>query len=255
MDKPQPFPPVGPGCVESVLVVNRYERTTGHIGQASSQPGHLLQLATSGRSYEIHAGSLIWYHENEWVRTRVLQGPWIFYSVNFIAPTLTPPPFEQRVRQVGAATRRAVLHLYDVWRDLGTPPQTRQLRVQAGIFNLLASLPEASGQSYTMNEAARLWWSVEAEVRADLSRPFDLARLSSLCGKSPATLARSCRAAVGLPPLKRIKQVRMSLARGLVQRSGLRIGEIAQRIGYDRVHEFSRDYRKAFGQSPRADRG
>ena len=61
-------------------------------------------------------------------------------------------------------------------------------------------------------------------------------------------------AAVGLPPMKRLKQIRLSLARGLVHYSDLNMTEIALRVGYGRVHEFSRDYRLAHGRPPTADR-
>lgn len=72
--------------------------------------------------------------------------------------------------------------------------------------------------------------------------------------KSVATIARSSQAAVGLPPMKRLKQIRMSLARGLVIRSDLLFKQVAAQVGYERVHEFSRDYRLAFGMSPRRHR-
>jgi transcriptional regulator GlxA family with amidase domain len=67
-------------------------------------------------------------------------------------------------------------------------------------------------------------------------------------------VAGACRYAVGLPPLKRIKQIRFSLARGLLQRSALSVKEIAAETGYPRVHEFLRDYRKHFGHPPTAGR-
>jgi transcriptional regulator GlxA family with amidase domain len=54
--------------------------------------------------------------------------------------------------------------------------------------------------------------------------------------------------------MKRLKQIRLSLARGLVLYSDLNMTEIALRVGYGRVHEFSRDYRKAYGRPPTAER-
>ena len=54
--------------------------------------------------------------------------------------------------------------------------------------------------------------------------------------------------------MKRVKQIRMSLAWGLVMFSDLRMTDIAERVGYARVHEFSRDYRRAYGRSPTHDR-
>jgi transcriptional regulator GlxA family with amidase domain len=54
--------------------------------------------------------------------------------------------------------------------------------------------------------------------------------------------------------MKRLREVRLGYAHGLVQHSDLPITEIAFRIGYARSQEFSRDYRKSFGLSPREDR-
>jgi transcriptional regulator GlxA family with amidase domain len=105
-----------------------------------------------------------------------------------------------------------------------------------------------------MDPKARLWWELESELRRDLQRPITLALMAQLTKRSQATIARSCQHAVGMPPLKRLKQVRLSLARGLIWSSRLTMTEIAERIGYARVHEFSRDFRKQFGIAPSYDR-
>ena len=55
--------------------------------------------------------------------------------------------------------------------------------------------------------------------------------------------------------MKRMKQVRLIFAESLVHGSPLRIGEIAERVGYTRVHEFSRDYHRQFGRPPKQDSG
>lgn len=101
----------------------------------------------------------------------------------------------------------------------------------------------------------KLWWEVEAWARQRIDRPVTLDDLCSHSGRSPNTLARACREAVGLATMKRLKQIRLSLARGLVLYSDLNMTEIAARIGYARVHEFSRDYRKTYGRPPTAERG
>jgi transcriptional regulator GlxA family with amidase domain len=54
--------------------------------------------------------------------------------------------------------------------------------------------------------------------------------------------------------MKRVKQIRLSMAWGLVMFSDLKMTDIAQRVGYGRLHEFSRDYRRQFGRSPLHDR-
>ena len=49
-------------------------------------------------------------------------------------------------------------------------------------------------------------------------------------------------------------EIRLGYARGLVQHSDLPMTEIAFRVGYARSQEFSRDYHKHFGLTPREDR-
>ena len=54
--------------------------------------------------------------------------------------------------------------------------------------------------------------------------------------------------------MHRVKQIRLSMGRGLVLHSELRFSEIAAGIGYPRVQEFSRDYHRQFGVTPSANR-
>lgn len=259
-----PLPAVGPPVVQRVLLCDVYRREqAGYRAVASSLPGHLIQLTITGRTtheangrrYELKPGHLIWYHENEQVRIHVHEAPWSFYTLNFIAPGLSPPRFEERVRRVGKAVYTRFDAMLKVWRDTAVPPGVRELRVQSAILALLAQvLSQGSTEPFAMNPSAQLWWDLETQLRRELDKLTSLKQMSELTGRSAATIARSCRQAVGVAPMKRIKQVRMSLAAGLVQRSDLRMTEIADRIGYSRVHEFSRDYRKHFGIAPTDDR-
>lgn len=256
------YPPVGACVVQRVLLVDCYQRPSGHVIDAASLPGHLLQLTltgltehdTNGRQYQLRPGSLIWFHENEHVRGRVIKGPWKFLTLNFIAPGLGPPPFEARVKRVGAFQRQAFEQILERWRDVSQLPAVREMRVQAALLELLASVWGTPGQMFQMDPSSQLWWEIETAFRTDMSRPMSLQIMSRQSGRSQATIARSCMAAVGCPPMKRIKAIRMSMAHGLIQRSSLLIKEIAARVGYERIHEFSRDYRKAFGVSPREQR-
>jgi transcriptional regulator GlxA family with amidase domain len=54
--------------------------------------------------------------------------------------------------------------------------------------------------------------------------------------------------------MRRLKQLRLDVARGLVQKSSQSLSAIAQQVGYGRVHEFSRDYHKLFSLAPSHDR-
>ena len=251
----------GPSPVDSIRLVERFERPAANYSfTATSLPGHLLHLVVAGRVEQtcngrrqhLAPGTFVWYHEDEWVEGRVLAAPWIYYSVNFAAPTLAPPEFDARLQAGRAELQPAFAALHAAWQL--PPSRERDLRCQARLLDLLAALaPTAEGPPAASSDG-RPWWEVEAWARQHIDRPLSLGELCRQFNRSPNTLARACRAAVGLPPMKRLKQIRLSLARGLVHYSDLNMTEIALRVGYGRVHEFSRDYRLAHGRPPTADR-
>lgn len=259
-------PPVGGSPIQNVLLVGRIEkRVKGYTFQATSLPGHLLHLVLSGRvrqqcngrAYELRPGAVMWYHEDEWVTGTAFEVPWVFYTVNFIAPCLPPPSFESRLLFPRLAeVRPAFEALYRDWHDSSLPAPAREFRVQAALLRILAALQAhvRGDQHVRMDPRARLWWEIETRARQQLDQPVSLPLMEEWTGASAATIARSCRHAVGVPPMKRVKTIRMSLARGLVRSSELSMKEIAERLGYDRVHEFSRDYRKYHGLPATEDR-
>jgi AraC-like DNA-binding protein len=260
--RPSALPIVDGPVVERVVLVDWIERN--HCGQlaATSLPGHLVQITISGRvqqesegrAYTLEPGMVVWYHDDELVRSNVLEAPWVFCTANFVAPTLSPPPFDQRVKPLGLGAIRPFEELLNAWRDATVSPAVRHMRVLARLLGLLADLRASGGSAFRMDPATRLWWEAEAQIRNDLSRPIDLRTIHRLVGRSQRTIIRSCHSAVGMAPMKRVKAVRMSMARGLVLYSKLPFSEVARRVGYGRVQEFSRDYRKHFGIRPTDDR-
>ncbi len=118
---------------------------------------------------------------------------------------------------------------------------------------LVASTPHTTIETPSGAES-RLWWEIETRVRRDLRHPMDLRQLETWSGFSAATIARAAQSAVGEPPMRRVKRIRLTFARGLVLRSRMNFSEIADRIGYPRVHEFSRDYKRWFGATPTEER-
>ncbi|MDD2708265.1 MAG: AraC family transcriptional regulator [Verrucomicrobiae bacterium] len=253
----------GASPIQNILLVERFHQTSkGRRFEATSLPGHLIHLVLeghvrqecNGRFYELRPGSVIWYHEDELVRGVILSAPWTFYSVNFIAPQLPPPGFEARFFPCKKNLIRWFAMLHRAWHFHPGPPAVREWQVHSALLQILADLMTPACQPPPMDPRARLWWKLETLLRKDLSRHATLSAMADLVKRSSATIARSCAYAVGMPPLKRLKQVRMSLARGLVSRSDMSIGEIARQVGYARIHEFSRDYRKHFGKPPSSHR-
>ncbi len=259
------FAAVGEVPVRQVLYCDRYSRPpSGALVVSDGYPGHLLQLAVSGRveyevagrTYLLRPGDLIWHHELETVKRRVLTGQWECYSVNFLAPDLPPPPFDRRVRHVSPAIERRFAALLAAWRQTAALPVVRLLRVHAALGELLADLLAGSSaptpeSGFRTDEPALLWWQIEERLRHKLAGPMTTRRIAEIAGYSFATVNSACHAATGQSPMKRFKHLRLSLARSLVERSRMKFWEIAEHVGYELQHQFSRDYHKAFGAAPR----
>jgi AraC-like DNA-binding protein len=262
MAKPSRLMPakVAPPPVADVLNVARYERTSpDHCFTATSKPGHLLQYLVqgrviqtcNGRHYDLRAGDLIWYHEDEWVEGQAREAPWVYYSVSFLAPALPPPPYEARVVQRPARRMQPLFDgLVRAWQITTEPAFVRSCRVHAALLEVLARLDHAAAGLSDTTPTGGLWWELEERIRDNLACRVSLSDLERWSGRGQATIVRACRAAVGQSPMRRVKQIRMSYARGLVRHGDLNISQIADRLGYPRVHEFSRDYRQHFGHPP-----
>lgn len=250
--------------IEAILLVDLYQHQRAYRAVSHSLPGHLIQLMlsgesrheVSGRQYTLRPGDLIWYHEDETVTVDIKQVPWSYHTLNFIAPTLSPPPYEMRVRKANRTTQKLFAQLHDTWFNQHITPTMRQWQVRAHLETLLGNLQGDVGQAspYQTHPPARLWWDLEKKLREQLHHTINLDVMEQLTNRSRATIARSCQHAVNCSPIKRVRHIRMSLARGWVQRSNRSITQIAEAIGYPRVHEFSRDYKKHFGLAPTHER-
>lgn len=255
--------PVADGVIlERIVLVDLITRTERKPYISQSLPGHLIHLViqghtiqeTNGLVYELKPGMAVWYNENETVQGKIAEVPWSFYTINFIAPVLSPPPPDQRIIYAGEKVQEMFPALLEVWRNQMLSPALRHLTLHAHLLEIIIGLLSQRDFPYRMDPIARLWWDVESVIKKDLSQPVTLETLQSLSHVSLRTINRSAHHAVGMAPMKRIKEIRLSMARGYLLYSDLSITEIAYRVAYNRVQEFSRDYKYRYGLTPGEDR-
>lgn len=263
MENTRMIQPVEGTLIDRIVLVDRITRRRENMQHATSTlPGHLIQLTlegaasyqSEGRVFDMEPGLVVWFHQDEEVRVRVTRTPWTFLTVNFIAPHLPPPSFDQGIRMASAETRRLFENLLQDWRDLSARPLIRHIRVNARLHDLIADVLPAESAPFYLDPMALIWWKLETKLRDCLQEPIDLSLLCRTSGRSARTLYRACHRATGMAPLKRIKKIRMNMARGLILHSMLSISEVAYRVGYDRVQELCRDYRQHFKLTPSQDR-
>ncbi|MCP4374732.1 MAG: AraC family transcriptional regulator [bacterium] len=254
--------PLDGNLIERVVLVDQLRRLEKIPFQASSLPGHLVHVCTSGlaiqvsegRQQRIESNRCVWYNQDELILGEIIEVPWTYYTVNFLAPALPPPSSVSRVIKVTRKTVRIARELYEIWQKVDISPITRRLRVHSKLLELILMIYPEMPHCFHSGMKAGLWWQIEDRVRQDFIRPLSMAILAEISGYSLRVIHNACKTATGRSPMRRIKMIRLDYARGLVQHSRQRISDIAKQTGYRRVEEFSRDYRKMFNCSPRQDR-
>ncbi|WP_284262528.1 AraC family transcriptional regulator [Roseicyclus amphidinii] len=92
------------------------------------------------------------------------------------------------------------------------------------------------------------------EIQSDLSRALVVADLAESIGMSPSTFFEHFKAVTGTSPLQYQKDLRLLHARDALRSSDAKVSDVAFRVGYESSAQFSREYARKFGLSPRQDR-
>jgi AraC-like DNA-binding protein len=238
-----------------VTVVARRLIPAGREAKVRSRPGHLIHLMerghyrviTNGREYHMRPGDMIYYHDGEDVATST-RVEVQFLTVGFYAPEILPPPVENRKFRSTPRLRRLYLQAYRA--SLMPEGLRRDSLVSARVLEVLAGLPWELGRPGKVDPACRLWWDIEGWIRRGKLYRVSMAEIEARWLRSRSTVTRSCRKATGLSPLRRVASLRMEEARGMLQFSKLSVGEVAARLGYPRMHEFSREFSRHYGRPP-----
>jgi AraC-like DNA-binding protein len=87
-------------------------------------------------------------------------------------------------------------------------------------------------------------------MRARTTLPLSVEDVARHVGMSPSHFAHRFRAVARTTPMRYLKQLRLQDARALLLSDGLRIGEVATRVGYESASHFTRDFKSYFGATP-----
>lgn len=249
--------------VRRIVLVDEVVRQRKGRFHSNSLEGHLLHVNLSGEVQQKAEGrpehfgpnTVVWYHHNEPVEGHIISAPWRFITINFDGPSLPPPPEDRRVIPAGPGVIRNAKALLRHWRDAASDPLRREILAFRTLGDLLLELCESACISaipsapYPANARDR-WWEAEKKLRRMLDQPLPLEVIAAVVGMSERTTIRACKSATGQPPASRVRELRIAHATHLLQHSRLPITEIAARVGFERVQEFSRDYKRRTGRTP-----
>lgn len=90
-------------------------------------------------------------------------------------------------------------------------------------------------------------------IRNHYDQPLDVPSLARVANMSQSALHHSFRSVTESSPMQYVKKIRLHQARTLMLHEGLGAGVAARQVGYTSEFQFSREYRRLFGQPPMRD--
>lgn len=99
-------------------------------------------------------------------------------------------------------------------------------------------------------EPARIGKAIQ-KMRENFDAPISVPELASVAGMSASTFHQHFKTLTSMSPLQYQKHLRLLEARRLMQTAGEKAGAAGLSVGYESVSQFSREFARMFGASPR----
>jgi len=170
-------------------------------------------------------------------------------------PSGTPsPPIGKVVSDAGADLLDAALRLLRVLGDPAALPVLAPLAEQEILYHLLTGPDGArmrhvtTGQGRVAQVGRAIAW-----IGKNFRERFSIERLAAEVGMSASSLHEHFRAVTAMTPLQYQKQLRLQDARSLMLVQNIDVATAALRVGYESPSQFSREYRRHFGEPPARD--
>jgi AraC-like DNA-binding protein len=87
-------------------------------------------------------------------------------------------------------------------------------------------------------------------MQENAKRPVSVPHLAASVGMSPSAFHLHFKQVTKSSPLQYLKTLRLHQGRTLMLSKGVGVTEVAQRVGYESSSQFSREYKRLFGEAP-----
>ena len=169
-------------------------------------------------------------------------------------PRALSPTISKTVSDASAGLLDAALRLLRLLDDPGALPILGPLAEQEILYYLLAGPDGARMRRITSSQGreAQVGRAI-AWIGKNFRERFSVERLAAEVGMSQSTLHEHFRAVTTMSPLQFQKQLRLQDARRLMLAQDIDVTTAALRVGYESPSQFSREYRRHFGEPPARD--
>ena len=153
--------------------------------------------------------------------------------------------------QIEDAIRRYLRHCEtDLERRLLAPITGREIHARL----LIGPHGETLHKLLWHESAASRIFQATQEIQTNLARTIVVKELARDVGMSSSAFFEQFKAVTGTSPLQYQKDLRLLRARDALKTSSAKVSEIAFSVGYESSAQFSREYLRKFGRSPRQER-
>ena len=108
-------------------------------------------------------------------------------------------------------------------------------------------------QSAVNIQQAGEMYEINSWIKKNFCNSFTVEELAKQRNMSVSLLHQEFKSAVGMGPLQCQKRLRLTEARRLMWDENKNVTEASLEVGYESVSQFTRDYRKMFGSTPKDD--
>lgn len=250
-----PFP-IQSNFIDQIFLFKRIDIKPNHFTRTHSLPSHLIHLLVEGeysltiqgRLYEPKKNEIIYYDQMEEVVWLKNEKPVSFYTLAFSSTFIEPLPIEKRVFPSTIIIQKQFDALDKILKD--NVPHTKLL-FYTKVLELIHEIFKDQSQINT-ELALNHWMRAEFHLQRNHIYQIKLEELATVLGASTSTLRKDCHKKYGVSPIQRMQKRRMEASKGLLLYTTMAITEIADQLGYERIHEFSREFSKYFKTPPKA---
>ncbi|MEG3638472.1 helix-turn-helix transcriptional regulator [Magnetococcus sp. PR-3] len=87
-------------------------------------------------------------------------------------------------------------------------------------------------------------------IHQSYAENISVERLAKEAGMSVSAFHRAFKHVTAHPPLQYLRRIRLNNAKNLMAQHGMRVSHAATEVGYERVFQFSREFKRHFNRPP-----